>query len=273
MAMIRIGGCHRGTRRGLWRSTTTPMNTRAALGLFFSYNFCYSCLSTYAAALQVAVLTGTTRTEGPPRPILGPRVARFVVNQLERRGNTVTVLDPRELNLPLLERPEFAYSQRHVPAQLSELKQILQQADAYVTITPEYNHAPSPALLNILNHFGSSVFSFKPSAIVSYSAGQWGGTRAAMALRPVLSELGCLPVSAMIHIPLVSSVLDEHGQVIVPSKENEETRTARQWESYVDRCFSQMEWWGEAARRHKERADPVETSPAFRTSPSERNAP
>lgn len=34
---------------------------------------------------------------------------------------------------------------------------------------------------------GSSIFSLKPSAIVSYSAGQWGGTRAAMALRPILS--------------------------------------------------------------------------------------
>jgi len=279
MTMLRMGACQRSTRRRLGRPTTStsPMNTRrAALGLFFSCNFCCSCLLTYAAAatLQVAVLTGTTRTEGPPRPILGPRVAQFVVNQLERRGNKVSVLDPRELHLPLLERPEFAYSQSHVPAQLAELKQILKHADAYVTITPEYNHAPSPALLNILNHFGSSVFSFKPSAIVSYSAGQWGGTRAALALRPVLSELGCLPVSAMIHIPRVSSVLDEHGQVIVPSKgENEETRTARQWESYVDRCFSQLEWWGDAARRHKERADPFETSPAFRTSPSERNAP
>jgi chromate reductase len=33
--------------------------------------------------------------------------------------------------------------------------------------------------------------------IVTYSGGQWGGTRAAVALRSTLSELGCLPVSAM----------------------------------------------------------------------------
>jgi len=36
-------------------------------------------------------------------------------------------------------------------------------------VTPEYNHAPGPALLNLLDHFGSSTFSFKPSVIVSYS--------------------------------------------------------------------------------------------------------
>ena len=34
-----------------------------------------------------------------------------------------------------------------------------------------------------------------------YFQGQWGGTRAAAGLRPVLSELGCLPVSAMVHVP------------------------------------------------------------------------
>ena len=38
------------------------------------------------------------------------------------------------------------------------------------------------ALLNLLDHFGGSLFAFKPSAIVSYSAGQGGGTRAAHAL-------------------------------------------------------------------------------------------
>ena len=50
---------------------------------------------------------------------------------------------------------------------------LIKAADAFVMVTPEYNHAPSPALLNTLNHFGSSLFSFKPSAIVSYSQGQW----------------------------------------------------------------------------------------------------
>lgn len=147
-------------------------------------------LASSASALNVAVLTGTTRQSGPPRPVLGPRAKDFIVDGLERRGHTVTVFDPRELDLPLLDKPEFAYSRTQVPAQLKEMQEALAAAHAYVAITPEYNHAPSPALVNMINHFGSSTFSFKPSAIVSYSAGQWGGTRAAIALRPILSELG-----------------------------------------------------------------------------------
>ena len=239
--------------------------------------------TTTTRALNIAVITGTTRTSGPPRPILGPRVCRFIVQQLETRSSNsssssssnsphkhnVTVWDPREWELPLLEQPEFSYSRSSVPVKLREIQQGLAQADAYVTITPEYNHAPSPALLNFLNHFGSSTFSFKPSAIVSYSAGQWGGTRAAIALRPILSELGCLPVSAMIHIPKAGEVLDEHGGVVVTVDNAEQ----RNWETYADRCFSQLEWWVEASLQHRQRVDPMVSSPAFRSSPSERNAP
>ena len=223
------------------------------------------CFST-AAALDIAVITGTTRIEGPPRPILGPRVASFIARNLERRGNKVTVIDPRETQLPLLQKPQFAYSKSQQPSELDELNKILISADAYVTVTPEYNHSPSPALLNILNHFGSSTFSFKPSAIVSYSAGQWGGTRAAAALRPFLSELGCLPVSAMVHFPQAHDILSEDGTLTDPLQQEK-------WQSYLDRCFSQLEWWGTAAKKERNVVDPFESSPSFQSSPSQRNAP
>jgi chromate reductase, NAD(P)H dehydrogenase (quinone) len=233
-----------------------------------SLAFLLSCtLSTRSSAgLNIAVMTGTTRTEGPPRPIIGPRVAKLVCHNLNQRGHTVSLIDVRELELPLLEKPEFAYAKSHIPVKLKTLREIIAAADAYVAITPEYNHAPSPALLNLLNHFGSSIFSFKPSAIVSYSAGQWGGTRAAIALRPILSELGCLPVSAMIHIAKAQDVLDENGVPVAPEN-------VKSWDRYLDRCFSQLEWWGQATKQHRAVVDPFVVSPAFRSEPAERSAP
>ena len=226
----------------------------------------FTCIQQQSRALNIAVITGTTRTSPPPR-ILGPRVSSYICQTLEDRGHSVSVIDPRTLQIPLLEKPHFAYAPSQIPTQLAELHAILVKADAYVAITPEYNHAPSPALLNILNHFGSSVFSWKPSAIISYSAGQWGGSRAAMALRPVLSELGCLPVSALIHVPNAGSVFDEDGNVIGEEEE------AVKWLGYVSRCISQLEWWGDAAKAHRSVVDPDSISPAFRTDPSQRNAP
>ncbi|KAL3918193.1 MAG: hypothetical protein SGARI_007528 [Bacillariaceae sp.] len=187
---------------------------------------------------------------------------RFVTKALEKRGNTCNIIDPN--NFELLNKPQFAYAASQVPDHMKDAHSILQEADAYVCITPEYNHAPSPGLLNVLNHFGSSTFSFKPSAIVSYSAGQWGGTRAAIALRPILSELGCLPVSAMIHLPEAQDILDSDG---IPVQDEE------RWQQYTDRCFSQLEWWGDAARKHKEEVDPFDKSPTFRKTPTQRNAP
>mmetsp|Transcript_13645 Transcript_13645/g.43092 ORF Transcript_13645/g.43092 Transcript_13645/m.43092 type:complete len:226 (-) Transcript_13645:1433-2110(-) len=211
--------------------------------------------------LKVAVVLGSTRTQGPPYPAnVGARVGAFLTQALQARGHSVDLVDPIEEALPLLEKPHFAYGS--APPRLQALAERLQTAEAYCMVTPEYNHCASPALLNLLNHFGSSTFGFKPSLIVSYSQGQWGGTRAAHSLRPVLSEVGCLPVSAMIHVPRAHAALDDAG---APAEDS--------WFAYADRGLSQLEWWATAARDHKRKVDPTRASPPLRTSPAQRNAP
>lgn len=62
----------------------------------------------------------------------------------------------------------------------------------------------------------------------------------------------------MIHIPTAQSVFDENGDI----QGNE--ADVQRWESYVDRCFSQLEWWANAAKEHRKVVDPNEASPAFR---------
>ena len=106
--------------------------------------------------------------------------------------------------------------------------------------------------------------------LVTYSAGQWGGVRAGVALRTTLSELGCLPVSAMIHIPKAQEVFDRDGNINAHSKDEHDPD---QWQKYCGRCFSQLEWWAEAARCHREVSDPFDESPVFGKSPDQRNAP
>jgi chromate reductase len=212
--------------------------------------------------LRIVIIQGSTRVEGPPRPArLGQRVALWCERALRQRGHHVDTIDPVETPLPLLVKPHFAYAAGRAPPPLEDMAAQLRQADAYVCVTPEYNHGPSPALLNTLNHFGSSVFSFKPSAIVSYSQGQWGGTRAAAALRPILSELGCLPVSAMVHVPKAHEHMDETGVA------------SEGWSSYGDRVWGQLEWWATAAAEHRKVADPFVASPALVRAPAQRNAP
>lgn len=126
----------------------------------------FSSFASVASGLNIALLTGSTRTSGPPT-VLGPRVNTFIQTTLEQRGHAISHIDPKQFSL--LQKPYFGYtgasSSSSIPQQLQTVHSILANADAYVMVTPEYNHSPSPALMNILNHFGSSTFSFKPSAI------------------------------------------------------------------------------------------------------------
>ncbi|KAH8068054.1 NADPH-dependent FMN reductase [Aureococcus anophagefferens] len=185
--------------------------------------------------LRVALLLGSTR-DGPPRPLLGRRVGKYVEEAIARKGHAVDVVDPAVVDLPLTPfQPHFTY--RDPPAPLQALAETFAACDALVACTPEYNHAPSPALLHVLNHFGSSLFSFKPSLIVSYSAGQWGGA---------------------------GEAFDEDG---APRED------ADRWAQYADRGVAQLEWWATAAREHRSKVDPTTGSPAFTASPSQRNAP
>ena len=196
-----------------------------------------------APPLRVALLLGSTRAP----PTLGSRVGRFLEGSLRGRGLDVDVVDARAEALPWVDwKPEFA--QKLAPEDpLAKLGARMRAADAFVVATPEYNHLPAPALLNLLNHFGGAVFALKPSAIATYSVGQWGGARAAQALRPALSELGCLPVSALIHIPKAGETLDVDG---VP------TDDPARWESYLARSFTQLEFWARAAKAQRQIAEP-----------------
>jgi len=211
------------------------------------------------------VFLGTARDSTPPAPArLGLRVARACMQLLEADGATVELIDPLDVALDSVFKPHFAYTRSQVPEALNALADKIAAADGYVMVSPEYNHAMSPALAHLLNHFGSSLYAFKPSAIVTYSAGQWGGARAAVNMRTFLAELGCLPVSAMIHVPRAQEVLEDDGTF---------HEDADRWAGYFGRTLGQLGWWADAAARHRDVQDPTRVSPAFQRAPSQRNAP
>lgn len=214
---------------------------------------------------SILVFLGSERVSGPPKPArLGVRVGAACLGRLSSKNIASTLIDPIAIDAPHPFKPHFAYARGKVPERLDKLAGQIQRADAYVMVSPEYNHLMSPALSDLLNHFGSSLFSYKPSAIVTYSAGQWGGTRAAVSMRTFLSELGCLPVSAMIHVPHAQDVFNEDGGYI-------EGVDSDRWNGYLDRTLDQLCWWSKAAAQ--QRAEEAKRPAPFVTSPAERNAP
>ena len=216
--------------------------------------------------MQFLVFLGSTRDSTPPRPArLGERVARALTARLKDVGHEVELIDPLEFDLHGPFKPHFSYAKDRVPEALDGLAQRIEAADGYVMVSPEYNHSMGPALAHLLNHFGSSLYSYKPSVIATYSAGQWGGARAAVNLRSFLSELGCLPVSAMIHVPRAHEVFDDAGDWL-------EGVDSEAWSSYFQRALLQLEWWAEAAGRQREQGETARPG-AFNRDPAQRNAP
>jgi NAD(P)H-dependent FMN reductase len=220
-------------------------------------------------SLKFLTFLSTVRDSEPPEPPrLGLRVARACLQHVRQHqpDDVVELIDPLEFETGAVFKPHFAYARGQAPAPLQTLAQEIADADGYLMVSPEYNHSMSPALAHLLNHFGSSLFSWKPSVIVTCSVGQWGGARAAVAMRTFLSELGCLPVSAMVQVPRAHDVFCEDGSFA-------DGVDARAWSDYIGRSLAQLDWWAAASARHREQDDPHRRIGAFKTRPSQRNAP
>jgi NAD(P)H-dependent FMN reductase len=181
--------------------------------------------------LTIAVLVGSVRSDRQ-----GIKAARFVERSLATRGHQVSVVDPVELNLPILDRMYKEYPAGQAPPALDSLAALYRRSDAFVVVSGEYNHSIPPALSNLLDHFLEEYF-FRPSAIVCYSSGAFGGVRAAMQLRAMLCELGMPSISSLFPIPRIQAAFDDQGK---PADE----ATAR----HFARFASELEWYAEAFR-------------------------
>jgi len=176
------------------------------------------------------------------------RVGKFVQKKLEERGHKVTVLDPLELGLGQVIQPVHFYrNPADVPAILPRINQQIVEADGFVVVAAEYNSAISPALCSIMDHFPPASYSFRPSAIVTYSMGQYGGIRAAMQLRQYLSELQTVHMPSMLVISKVHEALTEEGAVAA-----EDSRLP----GAADAMINQLEWYGRALKNERKNGTP-----------------
>ncbi|MCE9598630.1 MAG: NAD(P)H-dependent oxidoreductase [Spirochaetia bacterium] len=178
--------------------------------------------------LKFAVLYGSVRAE---RAGIGS--ALFFVRKLEERGHSVQFVDVKEYPLPFLDRMYKEFPAGTAPESLEKLHGILNSAEAFVVVSGEYNHSIPPALKNLLDHFQREYF-FKPSGIVTYSAGQYGGARVSVHLRDVLGELGTPSISSVFNIPRVLDAFDRDGTCKDPALEKRSVRFLNELEWYAD---------------------------------------
>ena len=185
--------------------------------------------------LLFPVILGSVR-----RDRQGIKAARYIIGKLAARGHEPVLVDPCEKELPLLDRMYKEYPKGEAPALLEELADLFRRADGFVIVSAEYNQSVPPALKNLLDHFLEEYF-WRPSAIVSYSAGRFGGVRAAVALRTILSEMGMPSVPSVLSIPTIGKALKEDGSA------------TEEWiDKSAARFIDEFVWYAKALKAQRE---------------------
>jgi NAD(P)H-dependent FMN reductase len=145
--------------------------------------------------LKIAIITGSTR---PNRN--NEAVARWVFELSKKRNDAeFEFVDIADYNLPLLDEPIPPSAGKYQKEHTKKWAQKIGSFDAFVFVTPEYNHGISGALKNAID-FLFAEWNNKAAGFVSY--GSAGGARAVEQLRLVMAELMIADVRAQVMLSL-----------------------------------------------------------------------
>ncbi|MEW9552777.1 NADPH-dependent FMN reductase [Nonomuraea sp. NPDC050783] len=140
----------------------------------------------------------------------GRAVADWFRERAEASGLfQVELVDLAEVNLPFMDEPHHPRLRQYVNAHTKEWSATVERGDAYVFVTPEYNHSFTAVLKNALDYLHHE-WRHKAAGFVSYG-GVSGGTRAVNGLRQVVSTLRMIPVLEAVHIPFLAQYMTEDG--------------------------------------------------------------
>ncbi len=194
--------------------------------------------------LNIAVIYGSAR-----RDRQGIKAARFIVRKLEERGHSVTLIDSQEYDLPLLDWMYKEYEPGQAPEAMQKIANILDAADGFIVVSAEYNHSIPAALKNLLDHY-QGEYLYKPSGIVTYSAGPFGGVRALVNLRGILAELGTPSIPSAFPISHIHSAFDTDGNSLDTP-----------YDERVVKFLDEFEWYANALSKARDQGSCSEDLP------------
>ena len=185
--------------------------------------------------LRVAIITGSTR---PGRNNLA--VASWVYREAKKRKDAeFELVDIVDYDLPLLDEPMPPMLGQYAHAHSRIWSEKIKSFDAYVFVTPEYNHGTSGALKNAIDYLGREWHN-KAAGFVSYG-GHGNGVRAVEHLRLVMAELMVATVRAQVALSLFSD-FEGFGTF----------KPGAQRESEIQTMLEQVIAWGRALKTVRE---------------------
>lgn len=181
------------------------------------------------------------------RDRLGIRLATYIVEGLQARGDQAELIDAQAIGLPLVDRMYKEHAPGAAPPAMEALAAKIKAADGFVFVVGEYNRGIQPGLKNLTDHFLEEWY-WRPAAIASYSSGRLAGVRAAYAWASTLSEMGLVVISSGLAVGPIAQTLDEEGR---PQGE-----AGNALERAFPRFADDLAWWAEAAAAQKVRRVP-----------------
>jgi len=186
--------------------------------------------------INIGIIIGSTR---PGR--IGQAVAEWVFSNAKSRGDAeFEIVDLLSFGLPLLDEPVppsmGQYSKPHTKTWAKKVAAL----DAFVFVTPEYNHAPPAALKNALD-FVYAEWNNKAAGFVSYGSAY--GARAVEQLRLVMGELQVADVRSQVLLSLYTDF--ENYSVFKPGPAHGAT---------LKTMLDQLVAWGVAMKDYRSKA-------------------
>jgi NAD(P)H-dependent FMN reductase len=176
--------------------------------------------------LEVAVIIGRTR-EGR----VGDRIGRWFADQAQRHGDVaVTVVD----------LATFAFPARYpvnATLPMTEFAAAIGRADAFVVVTPEYNHS-FPASLKQAIDYAYDEWQAKPVGFVSYGC-RSEGMHAVDQLRTVFTALHAVTMRDGVGVDLLVG-----NRQLDPECELDTERLVHAARTMLN----ELRWWGLALR-------------------------
>ena len=170
----------------------------------------------------------------------GPAVADWFTARAEGAFD-LDVIDPAEYALPLALPDRERGPDAEAAGVLARLTPRLERADAFVVITPEYNHSYPASIKNLVDwHF--TQWQAKPVGFVSYG-GVSGGLRAVEHLRGVFAELHAVTVRDQVSFANYWESLGEDGALGGSAAADAAAKT----------MLGQLDWWARSLKEARER--------------------
>jgi NAD(P)H-dependent FMN reductase len=135
----------------------------------------------------------------------------FIARAREHGGFEIDVVDLTEIDLPLFDEPNHPRLRQYTHEYTHAWSARVDAADAFAFVTPEYNHGPSPALINAIAYLHHE-WRYKPACFVSYG-GVSAGLRAVQVVKQILSALNVMTISEAVSIPFVQQFLDDERRI------------------------------------------------------------